>query len=391
MTGTALFRWSAAAALSVHALVLLAGDGLSGGGDLKPHLRLIQLMGEEPALRSVYAPAYHVLGALLTPLTGIAAYPKWFAWGSLAALIGAFRLFQRSVDLPDESSALFAWMPYHFALTGCLPKVEAAGYALALLGLALLWRRRHALLTLCLVAAFLVHTAAALFLGLAGGVLALALRDRRALVALAAGTVLALPLPLAHLAAGCTAAQALLFSQGDYLRAAPRAAHLEHWDRILWLANPVALVAAAFGARSLWRASRPLAVLCALVLVLYSNEVWLAPFGARTTLDLLRGLTLLAIPVAAAGGMAIAGRRGLAIGVVAASVVVSGAAARWVVPRACVSKPIDLAEIASFDVDRCQFRWRRSARPASGSGPEAAQVRPDRLVPGPAPLERAPQ
>lgn len=391
MTGSALFRWSAAAALAVHALVLLGSDGLSGGGDLKPHLRLIQLMGEEPALRSVYAPAYHVLGALLSPLTGLAAYPKWFAWLSLAGLIGAFRFFQRSVALPDESSALFAWMPYHFALTGCLPKVEAAGYALALLGLALLWRRRHVPVALCLVAAFLVHTAAALFLGLAGGVLALALRDPRGLLALAAGTLLALPLPLAHLAAGCTPAQALLFSQGDYLRAAPRATYLEHWDWILWLANPVALVAAGFGARPLWRASRPLAGLCALVLALYGNEVWLAPFGARTTLDLLRGLTLLAIPVACAGGLALAGRRKLAIGAIAASLVVSGVAAREVLPRACVSKPIDLAEIASFDVDRCQFRWRRSARPGSGRGPEAREVRPDRRVPGTAPLEGAPQ
>jgi len=398
MTPVALFRWSAATALAAHALVLLASDGLYGGGDLKPHLRLIQRMAEEPGLHSVYAPAYHVLGALVAPVTGLGAYPEWFAWCSLAALIGAFRLFQRTAGLPDESAALFAWAPYHFALTGCLPKIEAAGYALALLGLSLLWRRRHVLAALCLAATFTVHTAAALFLGLAGGVLALALRDPRGVLALAAGTLLALPLPLAHLAAGCTPAQALLFSQGDYLRAAPRATHLEHWDRILWLANPVALVAAAFGVRELWRAHRPVAVVCALVLVLYLNEAWLAPFGARTTLDLLRGLTLLAIPVAAAGGCAIASRQALSTAVVVACVAVALFANHQVVPRSCISKPIDIGEIAGFDVDRCAFRWRyhrseprRGGSPPLGSSSQAAQVRPDRRVERAAPLERAPQ
>lgn len=405
MSGTALFRWSAATALVAHAVALLASDGLHGGGDLKPHLRLIQLMGEEPALRSVYAPAYHALGALVAPLTGLAAYPEWFAWGSLAGLIAAFRLFQRSVGLPDESAALFAWMPYHFALTGCLPKIEAAGYALALVGLSLLWRRRHGLVALCLAGTFAVHTAAALFLGLAGGVLALALRDPRGLLALAAGTALALPLPLAHLAAGCTPAQALLFSQGDYLRAAPRATHLEHWDRILLLANPVALAAAALGAGRLWRSHRPVASVCALVVVLYANEAWLAPFGARTTLDLLRALSLLALPVAAAGGLPLASRPRLALGAVVASAAVSLFAAAEVVPRSCVSKPIDLDEIARLDVDRCTFRWRvkrgpgpraeRGGTPSGvglpGRGPEAAQIGPDRGVEGPAPLEGAAQ
>jgi hypothetical protein len=392
MTASALFRWSAATALAAHALALLASDGLYGGGDLKPHLRLIQLMGEEPALRSVYAPAYHVVGALAAPLTGLAAYPEWFGWLSLAGLIGAFRLFQRSVGLPDEAAALFAWMPYHFALTGCLPKIEAAGYALALVGLSLLWRRRHALAALCLAATFAVHTAAALFLGLTGGVLALALRDPRGLIALAAGAALALPLPIAHLHAGCTPAQALLFSQGDYLRAAPRATHLEHWDRILLLANPLALLAAGLGARQLWRSHRPVAIVCALVALVYLNEAWLAPFGARTTLDLLRGLSLLAIPVAAAGGCALALRRGPATAVVAASALLSLAAAAQVVPRACVSKPIDIAEIASFDVDRCTFRWRRRARaPGLGSRPEATQVGPDRRVERTAPLQRPAQ
>jgi hypothetical protein len=246
------------------------------------------------------------------------------------------------------------------------------------------------LAALCLAGTFAVHTAAALFLGLAGGVLALSLRDGRALLALAAGSALALPLLLTHLAAGCSLAEALLFSQGDYLRAAPRLTNLEHWDRILVLANPIALLAAGFGARALWRSHFPVAVVSLLVTVLYLNEAWLAPFGARTTLDLMRGLTLFAIPLAAAGGMAIASRGALTSAAIAASAVVSLAAAVWVVPDSCVSKPIEIAEISSFDVDRCRFRWRRSAS-ASRRRSEAPQILPDRGVQRSAPLERTPQ
>jgi hypothetical protein len=389
VSGAALFRWSAGAALVVHALLLL-GDGLHGGGDMKPHLRLIQLMGETPALRNVYAPAYHAIGALLAPMSGLAAYPEWFAWGSMAALIAAFRRFQRVARLPDACAALFAWAPYHFALTTCLPKVEVAGYAVALLGLSLLLERRHVALALCLALAFAVHTAAALFLGLTGGVLALSLGDRRALGALGAGTLLALPLPLAHLAAGCSLGEALLFSQGDYLRAAPRLANWVHWDRILILANPIVLVAAGIGSRALWRDHRPVAFVCAVIAVLYLNEIWLAPFDARTTLDLLRGLTVLAIPVAVAAGLAVGSRPRLATGAVAASAIVALASIFWITPGTCVSKPIDLAEISHFDVDRCQFRW-RPRRLDSGRGAEAPEVRLNRGVERPAPLEGPPQ
>ncbi|UCE85209.1 MAG: hypothetical protein JSU66_12780, partial [Deltaproteobacteria bacterium] len=55
-------------ALGVHAALLLRTAELRGGADLVPHLRLIQWMAESPALRSVYAPAYHIVGAALDPL-----------------------------------------------------------------------------------------------------------------------------------------------------------------------------------------------------------------------------------------------------------------------------------------------------------------------------------
>lgn len=384
MNERSLFHWSAAAALLFHALLLLASDGVHGGGDLKPHLRLIQLMGEEPGLRSVYAPAYHVLGALVAPLSGLAAYSEWFAWLSAAALIAAFHAFQRAAKLPDVCSALFAWAPYHFAMTECLPKIEVAGYALALVGLASLLKARHRILALCLVGAFAVHTAAALFLGLVGGVLALALSDRRALGALAAGTLLASVLPLAHVADGCSATEALLFSQEDYLRAGPRAHNLAHWDRILLLANPLLITAALVGAGALWRRQRPVALVCALITLLYLNELWLAPFGVRTTLDTVRALTILAIPLALAAGLAVHGRRRASAGLVAASAALAIATTFTVVPDTCVSKPVDIAEIERFDVDRCMFRWRYRK---SAPGAERSQVRPDVLVERTAALE----
>jgi len=322
-----------------------------------PHLRLVQLTAETPGLHNVYPPAYHVVGALTAPLVGLAAFPEWFAWLSAAALIAGFRAFQRAALLPDAAAALFAWAPYGFALTWCLPKVEALGYALAFCGLALLWRRRYLGLALVLAAAFLVHTATALFLGLAGGAAALARRDVRALLALGAGTLLASPLVAAHLAAGCSLPEALLFSEGDYLRAAPRLHNLVHWDRVLVLANPIALVAALRGAPQLWRRHRDVAVVCVVVTLLYLNELWLAPFGARTTLDLLRGLTVFAAPVSIAAGLFLANRPQATLGVLAGSAVLAVLAALLVVPASCVSKPVDVAAIDHYGVRRCVFRW----------------------------------
>jgi hypothetical protein len=389
MSGRALFRASAAAALLLHAALLLAGDGVRGGGDLVPHLRLIQRMAEAPALRSVYAPAYHVIGALAVPITGLAAYPEWFAWCSAAAFIAAFRRFQLAAALPDAGSAVFAWAPYHFALTWCLPKIEVAGYALLLIGLTCVLKRRHVGVAASLIGAFLFHTAAGLLLGLTGGVLALASRDPRSLAALAAGTLLALPLPLAHVADGCTFAQALLFSQYDYLRAAPSEHNLASWHRILILANPIALVAAGSGAPALWRRSRPVAAMCAAIAVVYLNELWIAPFGMRSTLDALRALTLLAIPVALAAGVAVGAREAAARALVAASAVLALAATLWVVPAACVSKPLDPTRVASFEVDRCMFRWRRPA--PSRAGAQGEELRADLLVERTAPGQGAPQ
>ena len=134
-----------------------------------------------------------------------------------------------------------------------------------------------------------------------------------------------------------------------------------------------------------------IAVLCIVVGALYLNELWLAPFSARTTLDLLRGLTILAFPVAAAAGVALARRPAVAAGAVAGSAALAVLAALLVVPAVCVSKPIEIAEIESFDVDRCTFRWRKRRAHSLPLGVQRGEIGPDRGVEGAAPLERAPQ
>jgi len=318
----------------------------------------MQLMGESPALRNVYAPAYHAVGAALAPWLGLTGAVKAFALVSAAALIAGFRFLQRAAGLPDAAAALFAWAPYGFALSWCLPKVETAGYALAFTGLGLLWQRRLVGAALCLAATFWVHTAAALFFGLCGGVFALAQRDRGALLALAAGAAGAVPLVAVHRAAGCTLAESLLLSQGDYLRTAGRWSSLAMSDRILALSGPIAVACSAAGAGRLWRDHRPVALVTLAVTALYASELWLAPFGVHTTFNLLRGLTAFAFPVAAAGGVFLASRPRQAAIVVAACALWAVGSALWVVPGSCHRVPIDEAQVTALDVDRCTFRWR---------------------------------
>jgi hypothetical protein len=314
-------------------------------------------MGEAPGLRTVYAPAYHVHGALLNPLLGLASYPRAFALLAAACWIAGFRFFQRASRLPDASAALFALSPYGFALTWCVPKVEMVGYALAFVGLGLLARRRYVLLALSLAATFLLHTASAIFLGLAGGIFALASRDVRGLLALAAGSFGFLPLLGAHVAAGCSPAQALMLSENDYLRASAAWSSFGAWDVILVLANPFALGLGALGARALWRTDRPLAVLCGVLVLVYLNELWLSPFETRTSLDLLRGLSVLAVPTAAAAGVALRARPRALRWMLGLCAVWSLAAVLLVVPRSCHVRAVDLDELRGLRVARCSFRW----------------------------------
>lgn len=366
-----LFRTSAAAALAIQALVVFGAPGLHGGEDLVPHLRLIELMLEAPGLHNVYAPAYHVLGALLSPLVGLELFPRLFALAGAAALMAGFRFFQRSAGLPAASAALFCFMPYTFSLSWCLPKVEAMGYALTLVGLGLLLRRRHMSVSIVLALTFLVHTAAALLLGLAGGVMALAGRDRRGLLALAGGTLLASPLFAIHVFSGCTVREAFLFSQNDYLRGALPWSFVGNPRTLLLLAAPLAIALAGAGAPDLWRRHRTVAIACSVLLLVYLNEIWLKPFGIGTTLDLRRGLTVLAIPIAASAGMALAAWPQLRVPLLALSAVFALSTTLFVVQDSCYVRPIDLAETREMVVHRCVFRWhgpanRMGGRPAAG-------------------------
>jgi hypothetical protein len=318
-------------------------------------------MGEEPGFHNVYAPAYHALGALLSPWIGLASAPKLIALLSAAAYIAGFRFFQRSARLPAACAALFALSPYGFSLSWCIPKTELAGFGLAFVGLGMLGRQRYVALALVLALAFYVHTAAAIFLGLSGGVWALASRDPRALAALAAGTLGFAPLFAAHLAAGCTPAQAMMLSENDYLRATAKWSSAAVWDVIAALASPPAVALSLVGARSLARRSAPLAVLCGVLFVLYLNELWLAPLTMRTALDLLRGLSVLAFVVAVAGGVALAEHRRALPWLLGACALWAVASVVFFVPRSCHVREVGLDELRDLEVARCSFSWRGPA------------------------------
>jgi hypothetical protein len=93
------------------------------------------------------------------------------------------------------------------------------------------------------------------------------------------------------------------------------------------------------------------------LLVLYLNNVWLAPFGKHTAVGLARGLSVLAIPVAIAAGVAIGTRRRLRTLVLAGCAVYAVGAAIWIVPDSCFVRPIALREIEGLRVERCTFTW----------------------------------
>jgi hypothetical protein len=368
---TRLFRCCAALSLLLQAVLIFRREGLWGGSDLVPHLRIIELIRDQPGLYNPYAPAYHVIGALAAPIVGLELYPKLFALGAAAALIAGFRFFQRAAGLPDAAASIFVFTPYVLSLSFCTPKVEAAGYGLLLFGLGLLVKRRYIGAGAALAATFYVHTASALLFGIAGGVVGLARRDGRALAALAGGTLGAAPLVLAHLADGCSLSEAFLFASGGYTRRLAETVIPGNWRWLVPLLNPLALCAALAGARETWRLSRPLGILCGVLVALYLNNVWLAPFDVRTLLTLTRGLSLLAIPVAISAGVWAAARpRALPwlIGLSAAWALLS---LNWVVPEACFTRPIPLNAVHTVRVDRCAFVWRRerALRVPRGSAP----------------------
>jgi hypothetical protein len=370
--GTMLFRVSAAFAIALHVFLIFGRDGVWGGGDLIPHLHVLHAMREKLALYNTYAPGYSMLGALASPIVGAELYVKYFALAAFLSLIAGFRFFQRAAHLPEAASAVFVFTPYWLALSSCTPKVEALGYALLLVCLGLLLKNRYVGAGLVLAACFYWHTASALLLGLVGGILCVARRDMRGIAALAFGSALAIPLVATHLAAGCSLAESLMLARGGFSPVVGTPVVPPNWPWLVPLANPAVLVAASLGAASTWRWNRPIAILCCAFVLLYFNNVWLAPFEIRTLVTLLRGLPMLAIAIAIAAGVFASRSTRTAlwvVGLAAAGAVVSLPSA---IPNACFTKRIDLAQASSTSIDRCIFRWQLPAGGQSqppGAGP----------------------
>lgn len=366
IAGSRLFWFCALLAWSLHAVVLLRDAGLIAGGDLPPHLRLMEWNSQELALRNVYAPFYDSLGGLLAPVVGLLIYPKLFAFLSCIAYVLGFRVFQRAAGLPDVSAALLALSPYALSMSFCIPKVEFFGYSLAFVGLACVLRRRYAPLALLVATLFYVHTAVALVFGFVAGVLALSSRDLRAVAALAIGSLGAAPLIAAHMADGCSFAEALLFNRSGYWDSPGSGLVPENWQSIALLANPLLVVVAAIGARDLWRRSVPLACMSLAFLLIYSNQAWMAPFGVRSVVGFDRGLPLLAVAVSIAAGVYLVQDRWLQRVVVGVSAVWLIGATAFVLPGSCFVRPIGLAELEGLRVERCSFTWQSPARKPQG-------------------------
>ena len=84
----------------------------------------------------------------------------------------------------------------------------------------------------------------------------------------------------------------------------------------------------------------------------------------------LRGLSVLAIPVAMSAGLWAAARRwreATLLGLCAAYALL---ACPWVVPKACYVRPIALAELDGVHVERCEFLWRAAPAAAAAPAPE---------------------
>ena len=117
------------------------------------------------------------------------------------------------------------------------------------------------------------------------------------------------------------------------------------------------LVAAIAGARGVRTRDRGVAVLCGVLVVLYLQELWLAPFGVGTTVNLNRGLSLLAIPVVISAGVWVASRPRLARWVLAAAALWCVGCALTVAREPISWRPVALEEIRDLRMVRCRFGW----------------------------------
>jgi len=83
------------------------------------------------------------------------------------------------------------------------------------------------------------------------------------------------------------------------------------------------------------------------------------PFEIRTLVTLLRGLTMLSIPVALAAGVFAARSPRHTRWVVALAVGAALLAVPTAIPNACFTRRIDPLQAADVTVERCVFVWQQ--------------------------------
>ena len=107
-----------------------------------------------------------------------------------------------------------------------------------------------------------------------------------------------------------------------------------------------------------------MAIVALVVVLLCTNELWLGLLGVGSTLNLLRGLTILAFPLAAAAGVFVAGLSPRAgAGVVAACALLAVASSAVALPGSCHRVAVDAERLPALELDRCTFRWSFGPRP----------------------------
>ena len=140
--------------------------------------------------------------------------------------------------------------------------------------------------------------------------------------------------------------------------------------------SDAAVESAIPGAAAVWTRDRALAALCGVLVVLYLQELWLAPFGAGTTVNLNRGLSLLVIPVVVSAGVWLASRPRLAPWVLGLAALWCVGCALTVARQPIFSRPVAIEEIRELRMVRCRFGWnaphaahRKDRRPRAPAGP----------------------
>lgn len=352
------FRDSGPICIGIYAAVacatLFGQAALYGGEDLVPHLWLIDNVWNGAS--NVYAPAYRWVGALAVPVLGFTLYVKLFALGSgVLSLIGLGRL---ASVVGSRKWSLWAYVlfPYSYCLVVCVPKVELAALGPMYWGLALAVERKPLRACTLLVLTFYIHTATAIAFG--GALVVVSVRrwtGRQCAVAMLAVASGICPLLAAHLCAGCSVRESLLFARGGYEYGG--GAILNDLVLSLALASPPLLVLAAISFGRRLPGSSDLSLVLGYFFALYLGGLAVSLAGFEGPFSPVRGLTLLLGPVSILAGSELASfsaRRRLFTAIALVWLVV---AATYFIPGSCWTRPVDPSERQGVRVERCRFIW----------------------------------